>query len=114
MSILTLLLIAMVVWMFLSFYNYKSSSHKDVLKKISYGRSIGLFALVFGIFAHLIGFYHAFARLEEVSHIAPSVLYAGLKVSLITTIYGVLIYLISLLLWFVFSAIVMKRASRLS
>ena len=103
MGILTLLLAGMVAWMLLAYSKYKNISHDKMVQELAMGKSIGLFAMVLGILFQLIGFYEAFSRLEEVGQAAPNILYGGIKISMITTIYGVIIYLTSWILWFMFS-----------
>ena len=103
MAILTLLLTGMVAWMI--YAQLRKDSGEEKRRKFKVGQSIGLFALMTGILFQLIGFYYAFSALEEVGEVAPAVLYGGLKVSLITTVYGLLIYMFSILLCFVLSAV---------
>lgn len=104
MSVLSILLLIMVVWMIYHLSKYlisKSSSKEIALRKMEQGRSIGLFAMIFGIMGQLIGLYGAFSSLAEASDVSPAIIYAGLKVSMITTLYGLIIYLIAIILWFV-------------
>jgi biopolymer transport protein ExbB/TolQ len=49
----------------------------------------------------LMGLYNAFGAIEKAMDISPPILAGGLKVSMITTIYGALIFLISYLLWII-------------
>lgn len=112
MGILTVLLIVMVVWMIFHltyFINSKESSKQKVLRRIEQGKAIGLFALIIGILGQLIGMYTGFSVVAEVGDIAPSLMYAGIKVSMITTIYGLIIYLISIALWFGGRQLIEKR-----
>lgn len=62
-------------------------------------KSVGLFTLVFGILAQLIGLYQAFSAIERVGDISPALLAGGLKVSMISTLYGISIFLLSYLIW---------------
>lgn len=62
-------------------------------------KSVGLFALVFGIFAQLLGLYQAFSFIEQAGNISPAILAGGLKVSMIPTLYGLIIFLLSYLIW---------------
>lgn len=104
MSVLSILLLILLAWMIYHLSRYlisKSSSKEITLRKMEQGRSIGLFAMIFGIMGQLIGLYGAFSSMTEVSTISPAIMYAGLKVSMITTMYGIIIYLIALVLWFV-------------
>ncbi|PLX06524.1 MAG: hypothetical protein C0598_13575 [Marinilabiliales bacterium] len=112
MSILTILLIIVVFWIIFHFVKYYSSSKVDkvqTLRLLKYGRSVGLFALVTGILGQLIGIYMAFSAIEMARDISPAIVFGGIKISMITTLYGILIYLISLLLWFVSSMLVERK-----
>lgn len=109
MSILTLLFIVMVVWFVYHFIGAKKLSNEQCLRNFGYGKSIGLFALIMGILGQLIGFYEAFSILEQVESISPAMIYGGIKVSMISTLYGMIIYLCSLILWFVFSVRIEKK-----
>jgi biopolymer transport protein ExbB/TolQ len=102
MGILTLVFIAMVSVAFVNGLPVlKGNVSEDSPRKIAYVKSVGLFALIFGILGQLIGLFSAFEAIElgQVS-VSPSLLAAGFKVSMITTVYGLIIYVVSLLLWF--------------
>jgi hypothetical protein len=111
MSILTIVFVIMIAWYIyhLVLYYNPGQSRLTILSRMAYGRSIGLFAMVTGILGQLIGLYTAFSVLETAADISPSMVYAGLKVSMITTLYGIAIYLISLLIWFVAVAVIERR-----
>ncbi|MDT8402590.1 MAG: MotA/TolQ/ExbB proton channel family protein [Bacteroidales bacterium] len=70
-------------------------------KKLKYIKSLGLFAFVTGIMGQLLGLYNAFGAIEKAMDISPALLAGGLKVSMITPIYGALIFVISYLLWII-------------
>lgn len=102
MGILTLIFIAMVI---VAIVNgkpvLKGSIEADQGRnRISYIKSVGLFALVMGVLGQLIGLFEAFKAIEIVKDISPAMMAGGLKVSMITTLYGLIIYLISYLIWF--------------
>ena len=71
-------------------------------------KEIGSFALVFGFLTLLIGIYQMFVALQQVAMdigegvngvfdlISPGVLFGGLRIALIPVFYGIIIYLISL------------------
>ena len=71
-------------------------------------KEIGSFALVFGFLTLLIGLYQMFEALQQVATdigegitgvfdlISPNVFFGGLKIALIPVFYGIIIYLISL------------------
>ncbi len=87
MGLLTLLFVGVIIFSIRAFSDDKNST---------IAKSIGLLALVIGILGQLIGLFSAFVVMESIEGgISPSILAGGLKVSLITTIYGLLIFLIS-------------------
>jgi hypothetical protein len=75
--------------------NVANSRHR-----LGYIKSVGLFALVTGLLGQLIGLYSAFQYIEAAGSVSPAMLAGGLKVSSITSLYGMLIFVISYLLWF--------------
>jgi biopolymer transport protein ExbB/TolQ len=106
MGILTLILVTVVavgIINGLPVLKGNCLSQEICYRKISYIKSVGLFALIFGILGQMIGLYSAFAAIEQMGGVSPAMLAGGLKVSSITTIYGLVIYVIALLIWFLFS-----------
>jgi biopolymer transport protein ExbB/TolQ len=67
--------------------------------KLRYIKEVGLLAMILGILSTLVGLYNAFAAIEQVRDISPAMLAGGLKVSLITILYGMITYVISILIW---------------
>ena len=103
MSILTILLVilvAVVVYFAITIANGKASDKPNFRHQLKYVRSIGLFIMVTGILGQLIGLFSAFNAIEAVQDISPSILAGGLKISMITSLTGIFIYLISIVLWF--------------
>ena len=90
MSILTIELGAVI------FFAAKGFIDKD--QQTGKIKSAGLLAAITGILGQLIGLFSAFEAIQQVGSVSPAILAAGLKVSMITTIYGIIIYLIALLL----------------
>lgn len=83
MSILTLLLLAVLV----SFWKFPK-----------WTKELGILALAIGILGQTIGLYSAFKGIEQMGEVSQAMMVGGLKVSSITTIYGLLIYIVSILL----------------
>lgn len=103
MGILTLILLATIALAIYQGLALSKAQEVDRLlwkSKIDLVKSVGLFGLIFGIFSQLLGLYGAFAAIHEWGQVSPGILAAGLKTSMITTIYGVLIALIGYGLWF--------------
>lgn len=61
-------------------------------------KEIGACALVFGIFSSMLGVIQMLDAVQQVGEISTSVLCGGFKVTLIPTVYGMIIYMISLII----------------
>lgn len=96
MSILTIQLAGVIV--IAGRYMLKSDKSPRDLDLV---RSAGLFAAVTGILGQLIGLFQAFQAIEKMGSVSPAMLAGGLKVSCITTLYGLLIYLAAIVIWWV-------------
>jgi len=96
MGILSLILLALLIVFVMSIMN-KKGDEKQLNESIQWLKSIGTLGLVVGILGQLIGLFSAFSVMETGQEISPAILAGGLKVSMITTLYGILIYIIHLL-----------------
>ncbi len=102
MSILTLLLLsALFISVYYGISIFKSEPvQTDLLRhRITYIKTIGLLSLVVGILGQLIGMYSGFAQIQKAGEISQALLVGGLKVSMITTLYGLVIFIASYLIW---------------
>ena len=113
MGILTLILIAMLTVAVLNGIPVLSKRISDLeiaMRKLGYIKSVGLFALIIGLLGQLIGLFSAFQAIEiGAVEVSPALLAAGFKVSMITTLYGILIYAISFMIWFGLSMTLEKK-----
>jgi len=98
MGILTIMLLVVLSLSVLS-GNRVFSGNKVDSEKIGLVRGFGILAMVAGILGQLIGLFDAFKALEQMGSISPSMLAGGLKVSMITTLYGITIFIISFIIW---------------
>ncbi|MCG6189000.1 hypothetical protein [Maribellus maritimus] len=119
MSALTILLVITTAWIFYHFivaYNSKSTDKTVFLRKLGYGRMMGLFSLTTGVLGQMIGFSGMFsiiqANTEQGLEIRPEIVFEGIRATMICTIYGILIYLLSLLLWFIASILIEKKQTK--
>jgi hypothetical protein len=119
MAILTIMLVITTAWIIYHFiiaYKSKQANQEKLLRRISYGKTIGLFTLIVGIYGQMTGLFGMFSVLEEVhlkgDELNPELLFGAIKVTMICTMYGILIYLISLLLWFVANLIIEKKFNK--
>ena len=78
--------------------NYNPSNQSLIISDI---KAIGIFAIIWGIFGQSIGLVSALQAIEAAGDVAPAMIYGGLKVSFITTLYGMFIFLCSWLITFV-------------
>ena len=94
MGILTIVLIVMVAWTIYHILPVLLNKEIHLVKKaakLKHIKTIGTFGLVTGILGQLVGLFAAFNAIEQAGDIAGGILAGGLKVSTISTIYGVLI-----------------------
>ena len=61
-------------------------------------KEIGIGALVFAIFGTLLGLAQVLQVIQMIGDISPAVICAGLKVTLISTFYGLIVYFVSLII----------------
>lgn len=99
LTLLFLLILATAVYYGLRVLRGRVEYPTTFRHRLTYIKSMGLFTLVFGILGQLVGLYQAFSVIERVGDISPALLAGGLKVSMISTLYGVVIFLVSYLLW---------------
>lgn len=116
MGALTILLIITTAWIVYHFVVASKSQQTDkekMLRKIGWGKSIGLFALIIGILGQMIGLSNMFSAIEAAlqrgEEFIPAMVFGGIKVTMICTIYGILIYLFSFILWFVSNLLMEKK-----
>jgi biopolymer transport protein ExbB/TolQ len=103
MSILTILLVIVVavsVYFVVTITSGKAKEKANFRHQLKYVKSIGLFTMITGILGQLIGLMDAFSAIEQAGDISQSIIAGGLKISMITTLTGIVIYLISIAIWF--------------
>ncbi|MFO7671688.1 MAG: MotA/TolQ/ExbB proton channel family protein [Bacteroidales bacterium] len=100
LTILLLILLATSVGFAIFISNGKAQKAENFRYRLTYLKSMGLFTMITGILGQLIGLLMAFGAIERAGDISPQMVYSGLKISFYTTVYGILIYLFSILIWF--------------
>ena len=85
--ILLVVIIALLVKAFL-----KQGENQKTIKLIS---SISLFVLVWGFLGQMIGLITAFDQIEAMGDVAPSVLAGGIKVAILSPLFGMVVFLIA-------------------
>ena len=112
MSILTILLVIIVavsVYFAVAIASGKASEKENFKQQLRYIKSLGLFTMITGILGQLIGLFSAFTAIEAAGDVSPAMLAGGLKISLITTLTGIVIYLISIIIWFLLDMYYQKK-----
>jgi biopolymer transport protein ExbB/TolQ len=101
MGILTVVATVMIIQSVLSIRTIMADQvNEKTPQKIRLVREIGLFAFMVGILASAIDLMGAFSAIEMAGDVSPSLLAAGLKFTLIAPVYGLMIYVLSLIIWF--------------
>jgi len=98
MGILTIIFVSMItVAVYILTQRGKANAN---VPSVTLVKEIGIFALITGIFGQFIGLYQAFISIELAGTVSPAILAGGLKVSSITTLYGLVILIIGWLIYF--------------
>ena len=71
------------------------------INRLGFIKSLGLFAFVLGMLGQFLGLFQAFDIISSGMEISPAIMAQGVKVSMVTSIYGMIIFLVSYLLWFI-------------
>lgn len=89
----------------------KSALGNSAIEKswLDYIKSLGLFAFVLGMFGQFLGLFQAFKIIGSGMEISPAMMASGVKVSMVTSIYGMIIFLIAYLLWFILNALEARK-----
>ena len=87
----------------------KSDEDEKLSARIGYIKSLGLFAFVLGMLGQFLGLFQSFRIIGSGMEISPAIMAKGVKVSMVTSIYGMIIFLIAYLLWFIIKAMVTRN-----
>lgn len=60
----------------------------------------GAYAVVLGVLGTLMGITQAAGAIEQMGQVSAALAWGGIKIAISTTIYGLLVFAIALLLWF--------------
>lgn len=109
LTIVFTIILGLSVYFLYRIMNGNISNPTVFKEELKYIKSIGLFALILGILGQLIGLFGAFEAIQRIGNVSPALLAGGLKVSSICNIYGMIIFLISMLLWITADYVFVKR-----
>jgi len=88
MNMLTLLLILIIVFFIIRLMTSDEKWYSVV-------KNLGISALALGVLGQFVGLFAAMQHIEAAGGINPAILAGGFKVSMITTMYGLIIFIIS-------------------
>jgi len=86
-----LILLIIVIVLLIKAFTTKENSEKTI-RLVS---SISLFALVWGFLGQIIGLIGAFDTIQSYGNVSPEVLAAGIKVGLLSPLFGMVVFLIA-------------------
>lgn len=69
----------------------------------------GSLAFMLGILSQTIGIYQALTAIQQAGDVSPAIIFGGFKVSLIAPMYGLIIFVIALIIWLVLIFIIPKQ-----
>jgi len=100
MLIITILGIAMIIYSVKSFIAVFTKNDYSG-KGINYILMFGSLAFIIGLLGQAIGMFEAFAAIQEAGDISPGLMAAGFRISMITPLYGVIYFVLSIPIWVV-------------
>ncbi|MBN1478863.1 hypothetical protein EH223_14370 [candidate division KSB1 bacterium] len=71
----------------------------------------GAYSVVVGFFAHFLGVMYAMEAIKRANDISPAIVAGGYSVSLLTILFGLIIFMIAAIIWFVYRTILLRRDS---
>jgi len=102
MGIQTIAAVAMIILSVVSAKAvFDNQIDEKAKRKTNLIKEVGLFAFIIGLLASALDLMGALQSIAKAGDISPSLLAAGLKLTLITPVYGLTIYSLSILIWFV-------------
>lgn len=104
MSVLFLILIAVIILSVIGFIQGYARPIPNLTRMTNIVlaiRFLGGFAAVWGILGQGIGIYQACIAIQEMQDVSPALLAGGFQVSMITALYGLIIFLVSRIFWYV-------------
>lgn len=101
---MSVLLLLLIVILSISIYGFslgylKRKSSPVLLKTFAqWALGLGGFSIVWGFLGQGIGIYMALTAIQEAGDVSPAMIMGGIKVSMIVPFFGILIFLISIIL----------------
>lgn len=96
--IAAIILIGILIFRWMNKSDFDTKRNKTLSERILF---MGSFAFLFGIFYQVIGMIQALNAIEAAGDISMALIAGGLKVSLIVPVYGLILFLITYIIWFI-------------
>ena len=94
MSLILITLVLSLIFLAIGFINLKKNPVKSK-KMLSLVGHSSLLGLVLGFFGSILGMISAFDTIESMGDISSGMLAAGLKIALLTTLFGSFVFIVS-------------------
>lgn len=69
----------------------------------------GSLSFMLGILAQAIGIYQALIAIQAAGDVSPAIIFGGFKVSMIAPMYGLIIFVLTLIIWLVLAFLTPKN-----
>ncbi len=93
MSLILICLLLAIAFLVLGFLNVKKNQNKSK-KMLGLASDTSILGLVFGLLGSIIGMIQAFDAIEAMGDISNSMMAGGLKVALLTTVFGSITFIL--------------------
>lgn len=108
MGIITVMGVLMLVVAGIKIYQMAVLKHYD-LKLVGLIRMAGLFAAALGVLSQIIGIVQALEAIRAAADISPEIVMGGAIVSFYSTIWGLTVLLVSLLIYYVLKEVIKQK-----
>lgn len=98
--IIALVLIGLSIKKTIDLFQRTDQRAEDLKKGLPVILQLGLFCFFWGVLAQAVGLYQMLSAIEAVGDVSPALLMGGLKVSMIAPIFGLIILVVSMIVWF--------------
>lgn len=102
MAILMLVVAGVKIYRMIAFKEYNT-------KLLSLMLLAGSFAVAWGIFSQIIGIVGALEAIREAADISPQIVYGGAIVSFYSTVWGFMVFFVSMLFYFTLKEIIKAK-----
>lgn len=109
MFVITVIGLLMLAFSVIKIFRMVANKEFDQLQ-LSYILLFGSLSLVVGILGQGIGLFQAMIAIQAAGDISPSLIAGGFKASMIAPLYGIIIFVISLLFWGILKEINLRKA----